>query len=72
MANPVSGVSSTLQASQIPASGQAQDAKPAPKQHVIPQDSVAISQSGKEASRVLAASKSGQSAIESESSGEIK
>jgi hypothetical protein len=72
VANPVSSVSIARQVAQTPAKGQIQDATPAPKQHVIPQDSVSISQSGKAASQALAASKSAQPSAESETSGDAK
>ena len=71
MANPVSSVSSAVQSAHIAQQSQAPDSKPAPKQHVIPQDTVSISKSGAAASQAQAASKSAQGSSDSES-GEAK
>jgi hypothetical protein len=66
VANPVSSVSSVLHSAQVAQQGQVPDAKPTPKQHTIPQDTVSISKSGAAASQAQA-SKSGQASIDSES-----
>ena len=73
MANPVVSVSSSLQSAHIAQHGPVRDANPnpAPKQPVIPQDTVSISKSGAAASQAQAASKSVQSSGDSES-GEAK
>lgn len=60
MANPVSSVSSALQAEQVASKVPVQNAQPSPRLQVVPQDSVSISQSGKVASQAQAASKSAQ------------
>jgi hypothetical protein len=73
MANPITSVSSSVQSAHITQKGPVRDASPnpAPKQQVIPQDTVSISKSGAAASQAQAASKSAQGASESES-GEAK
>ena len=72
VANPVSRVTNAHQIAQAAAKSNVQEAKPAVKQSLIPQDSVSISQSGKTASQALAASKSAQPSGESETSGDAK
>ena len=67
MANPVSSVSSVQQSAKIAQQGSVLDAKPNPKQQVIPQDTVSISKSGAAASQAQAASKSGQASADFES-----
>jgi hypothetical protein len=66
VANPVSSVSSVLHSAQVAQQGQVLNAKPTPKQHTIPQDTVSISKSGAAASQAQA-SKSGQASSDSES-----
>ena len=73
MANPISSVSSSVQSAHTTQKGPVRDASPnpAPKQQVIPQDTVSIGKSGAAASQSQAASKSAQGSSESES-GETK
>jgi hypothetical protein len=67
VANPVSSVSSVLHSAQVAQQSQVLDAKPTPKQHTIPQDTVSISKSGAAASQAQAPSKSGQASGDAES-----
>ncbi|MGA8142879.1 MAG: hypothetical protein WB987_03195 [Candidatus Acidiferrales bacterium] len=72
MANPVGSVSNAHQVAQVATKTHVPDAKPAPKQQVIPQDSVSISQSGKAAGQAQAAAKIAQPADESETTADTK
>lgn len=73
VANPLSSVTSAYHAAQVlERQSQARTATPSPKQEVIPQDTVSISQSAKAASQAQAATKGAQPFGESESDGDSK
>lgn len=73
MANPVNGVSSLQQATQVAAQNQAQAAKPAPKAATAaPKDTVNISAAGKAANQAQTAAKPQQASGDADHDGDSK